>query len=238
MFGVYLNMKILNQINSPTFKSRPICPLNLKKTTGIGDFLSVVFSKLDPGDAEDVLAIKRIQNTWKDFSTITCICPSFLKMAEIFKDKSSFVYHCIEIPRAKSTLLKRAEISFDDEQDLSQRAVSLITSGFDPETRKFTLYYVATKDEYQFENEWRPLKNIGEVAMGAVINEAKKAGASSFCFKAAQDGFYEKIFERAGILFDKNNHDFTVAQAQFDKYIKYIQQKFCIDFSKQLSLEA
>lgn len=204
--------------NNTTFTSTPIHTVNLKKVTnGVEDgFVKAVFSKLDPRDHEDILAMQKIKENWEDKNATDWICPSFERLDEV--DKFSLRFHCIELPGTES---------------LDKRIVGL-TESFIPPNEDVKFYHlscIASKAENQYGKTERIVKNIGEVMLGSLFNDAKKLKASCFEIISVCNGFYENTFGNSKIAFKEKYRVFNIQKRSFNKYLKYIQNKFNFDFS-------
>lgn len=206
--------------NNICFKSTPIHTVNLKKVSnGVEDgFVKAVFSKLDPRDPEDVNAIKKIKETWHDKLATDWICESFEKLNKV--DKFALRFHCIELPGNES---------------LDKRIIGL-TESFVPPDEDFKFYHlscIASKAENQYGKTERTVKNIGEVMLGSLFNDAKKLKASCFEIISACNGFYEKTFADSKIAFKEKYCVYNIQKRSFNKYLKHIQNKFNFKFSQK-----
>lgn len=214
-------MEISNQKNlqkSPYFKSTPICRVNVKNAK-TGELIPAVFSKLNQKDPFDIdtVALEKINASWKS-PEAACICTAFPK------NYDNRNYYCIELPGKKS---------------LSRRIIALAETDTDTWTKTMDMRYIAVRPSLSKEGEIRrkrPIKSIGEVFFGMIINQAKKQNANCLYFYSVNNDFYEKVLEKTKIYaanchLDNDQDDFWIRNNYFDKYLDYISNKYKIDFS-------
>ncbi|MDD3435718.1 MAG: hypothetical protein PHC64_01045 [Candidatus Gastranaerophilales bacterium] len=195
--------------NNVNFTSTPLYEIRLPKADGSG-FVDAVVSMLDPHNAEDIAAIEKIKQTWKDTKRI------LNHIYEAFVEKnSSYEYNAIELK----------------EGSLEDRIVAL--SAYEINCRnasipKLNLSYLVVKPELT--KSGRTIKNIGEALFGFVVDVAKEI--SSFClsFDSKNNGFYQRILEKAGISRPELNGSKNVKVSLYEQDIldfwSHWQQKF------------
>lgn len=213
-------MKISNKQDYTLFGSQSLHFVNIKRVTaGVEDgFVKAVFSKLDPNSAEDIEAIIKIKDTWKEKLAHTWIGENFLNLEKL--KKTPLEFHCIELINEKS---------------LGERIIGLSEILIPEEKQTCHLRCIVSKAENQFDNKNRQLKNIGEMLLGAVINDAQKKHATSLDIFSILDAFYDKTFLKSGINFEKVYSNFKINSEEFGKYIAYIEKKFKMSFSEKTS---
>ena len=219
-------MQISNQNNNVNFTSTPIHSVNLKKlTNGAEDgFVKAVFSKLDPNDINDSLAIHELKATW---DVPYNLMDEFSR--EFNLSIKSHEYNAIEMV---------------GEAPLYKRIVGLICSNSYSRNNEIisTGRVLITKPELSKKSDARSVKGVGEMLLGKAFYQAKLAKSKEFKFDSSATDFYEKTFADAKIriikgvnFFQEGGNDrFVIGEKDFDKYINWCQQKYQTNFSAKI----
>ena len=209
-------MKILNQNNNISFKSTPLHRLRIPKADGIGS-VSAFFSKLDPCNDEDRVAIETIKRTWSDSLATDNFCIYFSKPPD------SSTYYCIELA---------------DNTPLARRIVGLVK--LSDQNQNLHLDALVIRDDCQSHNTQCKFRNVGKITMGAIFNEARKLRYQSLSLDPLRTAlnFYERIFKEASISHDISRrppYRWNIRFGDFGRYIRYIQEKFSINFAQPIT---
>ena len=204
--------------NSVNFTSTPLHYVNLRKVTnGAEDgFVRAVFTKLNPKDLEgDCLAVDKIKDTWMG----TSLRDNFAGAFKFFKAESNH-YNAIELV---------------GNNNLGDRIVGLAKSSVEL-GRMLKLSLLLIKPEMSRINYKRSINHIGELMLGEMFNKAKQLNVSKLELESAEDDFYIKVLEKAGIeltpeKYDSINHKFHIPVEDFDKYINWCQSEYKTNFS-------
>ena len=227
-------MQISNQNNSVNFTSKPLHFVNLKKlTNGAEDgFIKAVVSELDATDKIDTDAIEKLNVAWNNRSGLVhWFCQDFLAKAN-----ASAQYFVIEKPGSTN---------------LVDKIVGLLQiypqKNFVTKRDNLILSTLATKSEFSSKNTERGMKNIGEALLGETFNSAKEKNIADVKIYATKSncGFYSNFFKNAGLSeaefgnpTEENLYTLVIKEKNFDKCIKYYQNKFCSDTLPQFKLKA
>lgn len=219
-------MKIYKKTNNITFGSTPLHRVNILNAVD-GQLIPAVFSRLNPRDKTDQIAIKEIQNFWKgaDKFIMDIFTNGFDKDA--IKTQK---YNAIELIGDESLSKKIIGlINFFSKED----SISLSST-----PKELCLNALIVKPEFAHKSTGRGIKNIGEVLFGEIFKQSKKAKADYLNFLSEDDEFYFRTLGKAGInardnkeIFYPNNHEFTLDKKYFDKYLDYWKNKFKINVS-------
>lgn len=207
-----MNMQINNQ-NNLSFKSNPINRVNVRNAK-TGELIPAVFSKLTKEDTE---SMEKIYKNWRFPEAIT-IYFHFLKMSD------NHNFYAIE------TL---------GEKNLSKRIIGLAETKTDAVTNDLDLKYIAIKPSLSVSGEKRrkrPIKNIGEVLFGTIINQAKQQHSNHLYVYSVNNAFYDSILKKAGISpldchYNNIKDDYFIKSEYFDKYLNYLSDNYKINFS-------
>lgn len=209
-------MKVQNQKRGINFTSIPIHNINLKKVTNgveIGS-IKAVFSKLDVNDPKDSEALFEIKELWDDKDKLVCC------MYRHFKIKTpDNEYFTIELPGNNS---------------LSDRIIGLANTFYSAKDKVYNLLNLITKPSMQYYTEERGIKGVGETLLGEIFQKARENNASNLVFGSLANNFYNKSFDNAKMTNYKigdSSFRYTISRDNFDKYIKYCQEKYNDNFS-------
>lgn len=215
MFWLCMNMQINNQ-NNISFTSTPIHRVNIRNAK-TGELIPAIFSKLDRNSNIDRSAITIIHNSWS-CPTAKEICFYFLETH--FPDD----FWAIELIRDKN---------------LSKKIVGLAQTNIEQCSKIFDLKYLSTKPSLSNKSkEKRVVKNIGEVLVGSIVNQAKHKDADyihvASLIKAIP--FYEKIIKNASFKpenchLTKMQRVFFIEKKDFNKYLNHLADEYKINFS-------
>jgi len=218
--------------NSLNFGSRPLHQINLRRGAGEG-FVCAVVSELDPKDAEDVAALQKIAQSWHGAKYAGDILDYFVgnrkpepmpcEVALYKKSPPVFGYYAVEM---------------SDKKSLGERIVGLLQTTFKNwyNSPNLEMDYVQTKPDLKFDNgAVRTVKGIGEILMAKTCDLAKSFGAKDITIESSNDAFYLNSCKKADIkLLDGQEDDkygvFYLQSNDFDKYMKYIEQKYQTKF--------
>lgn len=208
-------MQINNQ-NTLSFTSIPIHKVNVRNSK-TGELIPAVFSKLDRNSETDIKAMAIIHRNWS-CPTAKEICFYFLETH--FPDD----FWAIELAGDKN---------------LSKKIVGLVQTNIEQGSKIFDLKYLSTKPSLSNKSkEKRIVKNIGEVLVGSIVNQAKHKDADyihiASLIKAIP--FYEKIIKNAGIKpenchLTKMQRVFFIEKKDFNKYLNHLADEYKINFS-------
>ena len=209
------------QKNNLSFTSVPIHKVSLQKVTKRAEnsYANAVFSKLDPLDSGDVVALEKIKNVWGHGSRlVTSIWESFTTEVA-----GQCQFNAIELKKNRS---------------LDEKIVGLVKSIFlqDGDKKNLYLWSIITKPEFGNKNPNRTIKGVGECMLGEIFNSAKHSNANNVTFYSDNKGFFKKTFEDAEIKlvngknYTPRNGHFVINEKDFDKYINYCKEKYKINF--------
>lgn len=216
-------MKVLNQNKNINFTSIPVNEVKVLSSKGayILSPQCAIVSKLSQTCAEDINAIKKINRTWAQHSSIAyTFCRFFLNKSEKTMQSE---YYALEIPQKGRPFTKIIGLF----------STSKGNSG------ELKLDYIVTEPDFQYKNFKRNIKGVGEVMLGEVFNIAKEKHANLLNIFSTKVNFFDTTFKNASIQrfddmdtssFNITSRFYHLKSKSFDKYIKYIEQKYNFKF--------
>lgn len=204
-----------NRIN---FGSSNPYQINLRHDTD-EKLIPAVISKLDPKNAEDLQAIKKIDQTWEENEYVNLILTEIQKDAKSknFTPNTVNNYYAVELPGI---------------EPLHEKVLGLIHTIFDRDNKVLVLNTMETKPDFLYkENASRKIKGIGEVLVAQAFKKA--LGFQSRCIEIASfaNAFYQHIFDKANIKYDSLPLDcFNVDASNFSKFLNHVGEKYQIKF--------
>jgi len=207
--------------NSPNFKSRPIYDANLRKINKNGncEYVKAVFAELSPKDITDRNAMQFVSSAWEKAKYVGKIGKNFLGQFPYQKDTRHF---SLELSQNEGSLAEKIV-----------GLLELITKEY-KECKELHISHLQANPDFMFKNKdsSRDIKGIGEMFLNGVFKLAKKEKACNVSLLSTNDDFYYKTFKNAGInLFEEdigydNNGLIEIKEKDFEKYIKYSNEKY------------
>lgn len=223
MFDTYQNMKIMSKQNRTNFTSLPLYKVEkIPKVENerVCGYLKGLMLQLNPAEDEEI--IKPVQNNWKGEYE-----PLYWLFIDNFRNTAKEDnYYAIEIT---------------SEGNLFKKTAGLIQQKFKNHNGNLELSLLLVNPEFIAEKWNRKVKDLGQILLTAPFKKAQeiKSPAIEFEFMDTNEGFYNKAFNAAEIYAKKyidtknKTKNFLVENKEYNKYLKYCQEIFGIDFSEQ-----